>query len=1022
MDTQTVLELLGYASSPNFLTQERLGGEREHSHVYRRAMAACSQNGGRLAGVYALREGENVRSPSTPVVYVAEAPSDEAADKLHQKVWNQSVVPFLLVRVERRVRLYSGFEYSGEKRGAARAGVLEASVAVDSMLSRLADLHANSIDAGGVWRHRSVDPGKRLDRKLLTNLKNLGARLRKEHLPAGTAHGLIGKFVYLRYLRDRGILSERRLEELDVDARVFGRKTSIGALQRLVSRIDDWLNGSVFPIPLTGKHAPTEEQVRLVASVFLGDEAESGQLHLDFRAYDFSYIPIETLSVIYEQFLAAEDKQSDAGAYYTPLAVVNFLLAEMDQARPLTLGMRVLDPACGSGAFLVQCYRRLIEERIRSTGKTPRPAELRELLTRHVFGVDRDGDACRVAELSLLLTMLDYIDPPDLVGSRFKLPELHGSNVFQGDFFDADGDWRRIQKDGFDWVVGNPPWLQLRDASKDDEPAVAWINRHLTTHPVVRMQVAEAFAWKAAEHSKTDGVVGLLLPAMSLVTETATFREAFFQKHSVLAVANFTNLRRMLFASRAETAAVAMIYSPHPPGGADETLYVYSPLVVNQEVTRPPEPGVRIEPWTITVDRSEIRSVRIDDVLREGARVWTTAMWGSNRDLRLLSNAEKRCGTLSDLVDAHSLKISQGLELREKSAREPVEPVGEVANKIELDMEALKNVGRIHVFPPNSLTTRIAPSRAYARAGRAGPVEICRPPHVIVNASRTFAVYSDEYLVVPARQIGIAGERRQENVLRALALYLSSDFVDYHRFLDSSQVTVRGVSTLASLKRLPTPVAALSPAEVARWAELHREIVAASKKSSTTALTTDDDNRAVQKLSVQLNELVADALSLSEPERWLIQDLVHVRMRLADGQIGPAATRGPTKEELGEYAFALTSELDAFLDASGFRHQVEVVHSRTDAAVRIVVGEGKKALPPKLIPADSDAAKALQRARDRIEETRSQWIYFDRNMIVYERNATIILKPSQRVWWTRSQALADADELIADAILEGANA
>jgi methylase of polypeptide subunit release factors len=1024
VDTRTVLQLLGYASSPNFLTRERLDDEGEHTHVYRRAVVACESVGGEFAGVYTLRHSSEAASASTPVVYVAEVANDEGADALHQKVWNQSVVPFLIVRVDRRVRLYSGFEYA-EKAGPSRSGVLEASVAADTLLTHLGDLHARSIDSGSLWRKRSVDPKKRLDRKLLSNLNELGTRLRKERLSAEIAHGLIGKFVYLRYLKDRGILSERRLEEFGVDTNVFGRRASVASLHKLVSRVDEWLNGSVFPIPLTGKHAPSEDQVSLVASIFLGDEAATGQLHLDFRAYDFSYIPIETLSVIYEQFLAAEEKQSAAGAYYTPLSLVNFLLAEMDQARPLTAGMRVLDPSCGSGAFLVQCYRRLIERRIGETGRMLRPPELREILTKHIFGVDRDGDACRVAELSLILTMLDYVDPPDLIGSRFKLPGLHGTNIFQGDFFDDDAEWLRVNKNGFDWVVGNPPWQQLEPANADDSPALAWTAARAHTQPVVRLQVAEAFAWKSAEHASADGVVGLVMPAMSLVTETRTFRDAFFRKHHVLAVANFTNLRRMLFATRAETAAAAMIYTPSEPKFVDEEFYVYSPLVVNQEVTRPPEPGVRIEPWTITVDRSEIRTVRVKEVLAHGARVWTTMMWGGNRDLRLLLNAENRCGTLESFVGANKLRLSEGPQLREKaSAREPVEAVSDMANKIELDMEALKNIGRIHVFPSKSLTKRIPAARAFTRAGRASAVAVCRPPHVIVNASRTFAVYSDEFIVVPPRQVGIAGDKNQQDLLRALALYLSSDFVDYHRFLDSSQVTVRGVSTLGSLKRLPTPLGNLNPSDLRRWADLHRALLEASKPSSEV-LVEQGENHQIAKLTAQLNEMVADALELTDTERWLVHDLVHVRMKLADGQVGVAATRPPTEQEFRDYADALAAELDAFVEDSGHRHQVDVVHvphGGAGGAVRIRLCEASRKLFARVLAADAPEAQAMQRARARIEEARSQWLYFDRNLVVYDHDATVILKPAQRVWWTRSQALADADELIADALVDGGGA
>src|SRR5205823_518117 len=81
---------------------------------------------------------------------------------------------------------------------------------------------------------------------------------------------------------------------------------------------------------------------------------------------------------------------------------VNFMLDRLGSRRPLEPGMRVLDPACGSGAFLVQCYRKLIEQHIRGNpGERPKPTELRRLLIDHIFGADTDEDACQIAELSL---------------------------------------------------------------------------------------------------------------------------------------------------------------------------------------------------------------------------------------------------------------------------------------------------------------------------------------------------------------------------------------------------------------------------------------------------------------------------------------------------------------------------------------------------------------------------------------------------------------------------------------------
>src|SRR5439155_13618660 len=97
-------------------------------------------------------------------------------------------------------------------------------------------------------------------------------------------------------------------------------------------------NGKIFPIDFTQKDAPTDLHVQLTASIFMGDEsilsqteAIVRQLHLDFQAYDFAYIPIEMLSAVYEQFI--EDSKSK-GAVYTPEILADYLLSEVDAVKP----------------------------------------------------------------------------------------------------------------------------------------------------------------------------------------------------------------------------------------------------------------------------------------------------------------------------------------------------------------------------------------------------------------------------------------------------------------------------------------------------------------------------------------------------------------------------------------------------------------------------------------------------------------------------------------------------------------
>ena len=359
---------LGYHDSPNFVTGAKLGRVPGYGHIFRRAQGNPdeeSQEGRKdqscgLKGVYVLRQDPRPKASLsegslTPVVYVCEAASEAEAEKIHRLVWNQDVVPFVIVRTPQNVRVYSGFGYREDPKTPQRTAsrILKDAVDVQDIAEKLvASFHADRIDDGTLWREkgRFVVPDMRVDWRLLGNLERLGQVLRDDmDLPAHAAHALIGKYVYLRYLRDRDILSRQRLAEFQVEAHtVFSRNAQLSVLRSLVEQLDDWLNGSVFDIPW--KEGIRADHVKEVAGAFFGDDPRTGQLNL-IEDYDFSCIPIETLSVVYQQFLHSEGKGKDAGAYYTPIPLVNFILDELDARRPFQKGMRVLDPSCGSGAF-----------------------------------------------------------------------------------------------------------------------------------------------------------------------------------------------------------------------------------------------------------------------------------------------------------------------------------------------------------------------------------------------------------------------------------------------------------------------------------------------------------------------------------------------------------------------------------------------------------------------------------------------------------------------------------------------
>ncbi|MGD0092813.1 MAG: N-6 DNA methylase [Planctomycetota bacterium] len=1027
-NADALLDYLEYRESPFFLQEGDYAKYPGYAHVFRQA------RGFGLRGVYTLREkaGPEPGGPLVPLVYVCETESEQNADELNRKTWNQNVVPFLLVATPKDVRLYPGFSYPQE--GQETAPLLSSARAA---LEAFEDFRAKSVDEGQIWAkwRKEVTPEKRVDWRLLDSLKKLGQLLRGQGFSGETAHALIGKYVYLHYLRDRGFLSKRKMNKWGLDpSTVFGRQAKLTGLRKITEKLHPELNGSVFPLLLSGQNPPPEDCVRTVASVFEGDEPD-GQQHLNFEAYSFDHIPIETLSVVYEQFLHAEGKGREKGAYYTPVHLVNFILDEMDAKKPLHKGMKVLDPACGSGAFLVQCYRRLIERELAAAKENKlRPVELRDLLTEHFFGVEKDGDACSVTALSLILTLLDYVEPPDLEDAgNFELPDLRDKNIHQGDFFDADPPWASVK---YDWIVGNPPWKPA--GKKEDAQVLAWMNANKKDCPVGGDQLAEAFAWKVGKHAAVGGQIGLLLPAMSLFKQKSKdFRRLFFERMDVSCVANFAHLVQVLFKGRSGVPTAAMLYAPHTEAPQDDernSIITYAPFLVNQEANRSNTTHKQQATWSVIVNESEVRELPWAEAASGESLPWKLAMWGTVRDKRLLERLKRRFPPLKVFAPKHELVVRQGLELRDAKGRPmglseekrdkhkgaPVDPVREVIDENILNIGALRRRGGIYAFPASSLK-KVEAEYGFVRkrAGKAG-LAVCRPPHIVVDESRRFAVYSDDFIVVPNPNVGVAGPNERSTLLKALSIVLSSRIARYVQFFVSRQWGIqKSVVTKEVLDAVPVPLDKLTAADLEYWAELQSQLSGASRRSREPLLAKANEGRSLASLEEELNQCVYDALDLDDTERWLVDDFVAVQLSLTRGKVRDCAVRPATAAEMADYGLVLADELDGFMDeetkrryfvrvVQGGNYAVVEINFRlpTDRRPRVDVGQAGRQDDAELRP-----------IRDLLRERhQSQWLYFDRGLRIYDGPKTYLFKPLQRLHWLRSQALADSDEVLADLV------
>ncbi len=310
----------------------------------------------------------------------------------------------------------------------------------------------------------------------------------------------------------------------------------------------------------------------------------------------------------------------------------------MEIEKPLETGMKILDPACGSGIFLVLIYKRLIEKKINSLKRELRFNELKEILEQSIYGVEKETGACFVAEFSLILTMLHYLDPRDLESLNFRFPALHNFRIFNADFFNINAKkaetnfWKKGLQ--FDWIAGNPPWINLKGDERKlkNKFIYSWMEKNKEDMPVGNYQTAEAFSWIATDLLKDNGITGLVMPVTSLVNSTAKdYRKKFFSENEVLRVANFGNIKT-IFKSGLSPATI--IYRKNSANKYNHNILHYGPFRINQLFK------ANKKPWTIIINENEIKEVSAYEAEKGETSFWKLALWGTYLDKRNIERIE----------------------------------------------------------------------------------------------------------------------------------------------------------------------------------------------------------------------------------------------------------------------------------------------------------------------------------------------------------------------------------------------
>lgn len=304
-------------------------------------------------------------------------------------------------------------------------------------------------------RHHEVKNS--IDRDLLANLLMLKRDLvSKGHLDDAKAQLLLIRCLFVKYLEDRDILHQGNMLEA-----INGHTTR--RLFEVFHQVDG-LNGDIFKGDTLDETDFNAEVYSRLSRFFGSYDYRSEEAKL--FPYLFDQIPIALIGSIYESFLSDEAKARH-GVYYTPRHLVRFMIGlGMDGKEAESPDATVLDPACGSGAFLVEAFSKLIE----INGARNNLDRKIEILRNQIFGIDIDVKAIRIAIFSLYLELLRG-ENPKLIRSKIEAKEPIFPNLLHQTLVEANAILKCpkfILEDNstvssFDFVFGNPPWKNETD-------------------------------------------------------------------------------------------------------------------------------------------------------------------------------------------------------------------------------------------------------------------------------------------------------------------------------------------------------------------------------------------------------------------------------------------------------------------------------------------------------------------------------------------------------------------------------
>lgn len=940
-----------------------------------------------------FRQFEN--RPSVPQVYLYDytdrlGVEENELTNLHKQLYSSGQVPMFFVFTKKDVRIFNCFESPSEGKNLKYTPLTTIKIAAD--LSKAIDSNnkeefkafsGRSIDNGTFWENSKYSSQFKFSNsayeKLLTELKQaLKDIISQDILPANFARKIMVVSILIKYLEEREdekgnrVFPEGFFSQFASGALKFTDVLNTkGAYLKLISYLADHFNGGIFQLEEDERKFIQEKDLTRFGQFLDGDV--DGIQFVFWRLYSFNDLPVELISNIYEEFLGKQP-----GVVYTPPYLVNFLL---DEAMPLNseqTDFKVLDPACGSGVFLVGAYRRLIYRwRKKNNWNYPDLITLKKLLRENIFGIELNKDAANLTIFSLSLALCDELTPLE-IWKDLKFDNLHEENIIHDDFFNQVS--RRELYGKFDLIIGNPPFeakltraAQNIETSKHRERIISTlIGNGKQKEVFVKLpdnQVSLLFLEQSVELCKKGGLVCFIQPSGPLLYNNSSFqfRQILLEKYNVPQIIDFTHISRILFGKNGDVATAAIFIK-------NEKSTKKGLLHITVRRTKPHKEKLYFELDTYDFHQVPFKLATTDPL------VWKSNFLGGSRYHQLISRLSNY-PTLREYIaskTADGWAMSEGFTAATKNDNLKLKKLSELEDKQDYEnfkrkLEAPFLTGN-KFLPTEALTvdgideSEIVESLSIEHFHSKGDESVYKAPHIlikeiIIDNSLPISLSLND-LTFQRRIVGIHAPKKDLNSLQEI------------------------VERIANCGIYPFYIAATSGQYLI---------------NKSSAIYKQD----IDKLPFPENR---EELELNKFETIIIDDFVQYLLDFRrTGEKSKIAVQNASHQELSEFGDVFCTILQSVFKMIKPSH-----HFETDSYICYPFYFGEE---PTIDFSNSELAE--KHIEQLVYKNSGVSLRLTRIVRLYEGNVIYLIKPKKLRYWLKSIALRDADETFSDLRKQG---